>query len=99
MDLILVFLKILLMGHNRSISDFSGPNEAEPRLTLLSLSNSVNMTACFGFRCRRMYSLTYGINVIITDKDCEASATMHAGHEWDYAPTLSDRKAYPDVSP
>lgn len=65
MDLILMLLIVLESASCR-----------RGRLTLFSLSNSVNMTACFGLRCRRMNSRMYGMSATMTESDCEARADV-----------------------
>lgn len=68
-DLILVLLVILSFS-------FCSANA----LTRLSLSNSVNMTACFALRCRRINSRMYGMSATTVDSDCEARAESQSGH-------------------
>jgi hypothetical protein len=76
MNLVLMLVVVLYSPKVNKGSTFRAG--IEPRkaasLTRLSLSNSINMTACFGFKCRRNVSRTYGIRAIMTDRDCEASA-------------------------
>ncbi len=45
-------------------------------LTLLSLSNSISMTACLALRCLRMNSRMYGMRLTMMDRDCEARAGL-----------------------
>lgn len=76
MNLVLMLVVVLYSPKFNTGSTFQtrmDPKKAAP-LTRLSLSNSISMTACFGFKCRRKVSRTYGIRAIMTDRDCEASA-------------------------
>ena len=71
----LILMLVVVLRPHEVDTRLTSPTRTGPRkimpLTRLSLLNSINMTACFGFKCRRKVSRTYGMRAIMTDRDCD----------------------------
>ena len=67
MHLVLVFLQVLHFVSTSKLISPSPSNEPIP-LTRFILSNSMSITACFGFKCLLNVSRTYEMSAIITLK-------------------------------